>query len=309
MHTNTPTLTVEGLLGRTTVHVLHDSGPRTAVLLHGFPDTPASLGPFATALVAAGLAERVLAPTLPGFERATALALAEAPSPIAAAATHLAAVLDSVTPAAALVVGHDWGGVLAQLAAREDTRDTVISLAIPALGPTLANLVALPPISLTRRILTFLPRVDYMAALAAPQLGPRLLAAAGGPLPRHLWRRWSPDLTPAPTWLRAFDTVAAIPACRRAISALYRDLTRPSTWRVLAAAPPPALAVLGADDGCMPRSLAGLAGAHPTRVLGGVGHFLHLEAPDAVCRAIASVAATVDGPPVDGARHLVRVPT
>ncbi|MDF1522809.1 MAG: hypothetical protein P1P87_08325, partial [Trueperaceae bacterium] len=40
-------------------------GPATAVLLHGFPGTPAEVRPLAAALVAVGW--RVRAPLLPGF--------------------------------------------------------------------------------------------------------------------------------------------------------------------------------------------------------------------------------------------------
>jgi pimeloyl-ACP methyl ester carboxylesterase len=291
MHANTATMKVDGPLGRATVAVLHAAGPRVAVLLHGFPDTPASLGPFAGALVAAGVADRVLAPTLPGFEAETAPRLARAPAPISAAAHHVAALLDQLAPRGALLIGHDWGGVLAQLVAAERDAHTVVSLAIPPLGEVLEGLRTLSTPALLGRIAAFLPRVDYMAALAAPTLGPALLAVPGGPLPRHLWRRWSPGLTPAPGWLEAFDTVTSVPSCRAAISALYRDLTRPATWRAMAAAPAPALTLLGADDGCMPRSLGELAHGGETVVLGGVGHFLHLEAPAAVVTRIAALPA------------------
>jgi pimeloyl-ACP methyl ester carboxylesterase len=42
-------------------------GPATAVLVHGFPGTPAEVRPLAAALVAVGW--RVRAPLLPGFGR------------------------------------------------------------------------------------------------------------------------------------------------------------------------------------------------------------------------------------------------
>ncbi|WP_320669561.1 alpha/beta fold hydrolase [Patulibacter defluvii] len=99
---------ITGPDGRT--HVVADDGEGPlVVLLHGFPDTPHGWDPTARALVAAGF--RAVRPWLRGYHPATtvpgrpydALTIAEDPL----------SLLDALGERQAIVVGHDWGSVIA----------------------------------------------------------------------------------------------------------------------------------------------------------------------------------------------------
>lgn len=107
-----------------------DSGRgRPVVLFHGFPDTPHSYAGIARALDAAGF--RAILPYLRGYHRDTlvpgrpydALHLAE----------DAIRLLDALDLESAVLVGHDWGAMLAYGAAAmaPERVDAIVPIAIP----------------------------------------------------------------------------------------------------------------------------------------------------------------------------------
>jgi pimeloyl-ACP methyl ester carboxylesterase len=99
------------------------------VLLHGFPDTPHSWSELQTALVAAGL--RVSVPWLRGYHPDTIVAgRGYDPETLGRDAI---ALLDAIAAPRAVLVGHDWGALVAYVAAAlaPDRVHAIVTLAIP----------------------------------------------------------------------------------------------------------------------------------------------------------------------------------
>ncbi|MEM1416995.1 MAG: alpha/beta hydrolase [Myxococcota bacterium] len=242
-------------------------GGRPVLVLHGFPDLPTSFAPLLRALGDAGF--HATAPWLRGY----------APSPTGGDLDPRAVIdeLARAMPPRFDVVGHDWGAVLALgLAARHPARiGRVVALSVPHPGAFLPGLVRRPRQALRSR---------YMAFFQLPRLPERALRDGYA---RTLWRRWSPGLAWSPAieaHLR--DMEACLDASLPGPLAYYRRALRPEAvrdalgWRIDA----PLRYLHGADDGCIAASLAAgqrrfFRGPYAAKVLPGVGHFLHVEAP------------------------------
>jgi pimeloyl-ACP methyl ester carboxylesterase len=196
------------------------------------------------------------------------------------------------------LIGHDWGAVLGFVLASRFSKylTTYTSLAIPPLLDPLGGLGRHPAAVF---------RFDYIAAFQVPRLGERLLTSR--PLLDKLARRWSPTLTLPLTLTAEVDARYADPTVRREVLAYYRALFSPreltATWRLLAAPPAvPTLVLHGDADGCLPATTfpAALAAARrltatplTLATLPEVGHFPHLEAPDAVHLAWSTHVAAI----------------
>jgi len=253
-----------------------------ALLLHGFPDTPATWRHLAPRLADAGF--RVVTPWMRGyaptsvpddgaFDGAT----------LAADANRLHDVLGGDDDA--VLVGHDWGAHAAYAAAHAAPGRwrRVVTLAVPP-EPALEGLLTAP-----RQI----RRSWYMLAAQLPweRWAPqRALARI-----EDLWRDWSPgyqptaeDLDPLRASLRAPGGLAAALGYYRAMRERALRGDRPGEGGPVPTQP--TLYLHGDDDGCMGPEWVGpadavLRTANPASratLLPGVGHFLHLEDPDRV---------------------------
>ncbi len=252
-------------------------GPRLALLLHGFPDDADSMAPLAQRLVAAGY--RCAAP----FQRGYA---PSGPAPhgdyhLTALADDIATLVPALGYADALVVGHDWGAAAtyAAVAARPERIRRAVGLSVPPPVKLLGNL---------RRDPVQLRRSAYMARFQVPGAAARIRKGGFAEIDR-LWREWSPGWTPPPERLAAVKATLATPGCIEAAIEYYRALVprRPGDWvrarAVLRRPRRPLLVLAGRTDGCMgPGVYAGVSNL----VLLNGGHFLPLEAPDAVADAV-----------------------
>lgn len=248
-------------------------GPDVLVL-HGFPDHALGMRSLAEALATSGY--RAIVPALPGY--APSAVPADGDLSMAAVARDLVGLLDHLGIARAHVVGHDWGGIAGyRLGAEHAER--------------LASLTALAVchdagFAVRRRILREQQTGAYAWILAHASArveiagDPAFITAAASD--------WSPGLhrTDWPDVL----AVLTQPEVAAAVSSYYRtDIAGGA--RPCGVVEPPTLVIHGANDGCIgPALFAGLDAyfAQPltTIELPGIGHWPHLEAPDATVDAI-----------------------
>jgi pimeloyl-ACP methyl ester carboxylesterase len=274
-----------------TFHALTGGDPtgHPVIYLHGFPDHPPTATPFLTELCRSG--HKVLAPWLRGY----------APSPTKGAfdqKTLLGDVIELIdrwSPERPVdFVGHDWGSGLTCLAciAVPDRIASAVTIAVPH------------PLTFMRQLArpSQLRHSWYMGLFQIPGAG-WVVSARDLSLVDFLWRRWSPGFSLDPA--RRAELHRCLAASMPAPIKYYRQMLRPYTGarpRLRQLAQPittPLLQLHGADDGCvLPPSEDDshrFAGPHELRVLEGLGHFLHLEAPEAVAEQVATWCAEKSG--------------
>ncbi|MCM6774623.1 alpha/beta hydrolase [Nocardia sp. CDC159] len=256
-------------------------GP-VVVCWHGFPDHPATFGPLAERLVAAG--RRVVAPFLRGHHPATATELTYAGGiTLAADAAAVAAALD---PAGVDMIGHDIGaGAVARVAAAWPERlRRGITMAVPP-PATLPALLTDP---------AQLQRFFYIWLFQVPAVAEQILTA-NRDLIDYLWSTWSPGLDPGDHRIRIHRLYGDPTLLANALR-IYRANFDPALHdptlahlapKTEAPAPIPLLALAGANDGCIPPSAyatatSGLAPGSRLEIIDAAGHFIHLDQPDAV---------------------------
>jgi pimeloyl-ACP methyl ester carboxylesterase len=183
------------------------------------------------------------------------------------------------------LVGHDWGAVLTYGAclAAPDRIARAVTFAVPH------------PLTFLRRLATSTQalRSWYMAMFALPGAH-RVVAAGDLAFVDRLWRTWSPALTLDDA--RRAELHACLAASLPAPLAYYRSIVSPGLARRYAAlAAPirvPLLQLHGADDGCIlppgDRDAHRFAAPHAYECLSGLGHFLHLEQPEAIAARVAA---------------------
>ena len=266
-------------------HALAD-GPSDGPLvlcLHGFPELGRSWRHQLPALAAAGY--RAVAPDLRGYG-GTEL---QGPYDLRTLVGDVEGLVESLGSQRAIVVGHDWGGVVAW--------------SVAALRPSLVEkLVVLncpPPYDLARAMLRSpaqLRRSWYILFFQLPRLPERRMAEncaevvaralVGG---SHRRDAWSADE------LAAYRVAFARPGRAKAAidwyRASFRRSLRPGRRRGLPPVQAPTLVLWGAEDRFLGRGLADpdrlrrslVDGNEPTVVLiDDAGHFVQNEAPDRV---------------------------
>jgi pimeloyl-ACP methyl ester carboxylesterase len=264
------------------------------LLLHGFPQFWWTWRAQLTGLAAAGF--RVVAPDLRGY------GASDKPPrgyDLPTLSSDIAALVRALGERDAVVVGHDWGGLLGWTAAalhpRVVRRLVVVSMAHPRL--------------LRAGMADRRQRRAYRHALGfqVPRLPERRLTRVDDDPVADLMRRWA-----GPEWARSADFAAAVDryrAASRIPQAAYgameyyrwagRSQLRPDglryARRMAAPVTAPTLQLHGAADPyVLPRTARGsgryVAGAYEWRELPGIGHFPQEEAPDEVTRAITAWA-------------------
>ena len=264
------------------------------LLLHGFPQFWWTWRSQLTDLAAAGF--RAVAPDLRGY------GASDKPPrgyDLPTLSADVAALVRALGERDAVVVGHDWGGLLAWTTAalhpRAVRRLVVVSMAHPRL--LRAGLTDRRQRRALRHALGF----------QVPRLPERRLTRLDDDPVADLMQRWS-----GPAWTRTADFAAAVDRYRSAAripQAAYgameyyrwagRSQLRPDglryARRMAAPITAPTLQLHGAlDPYILPGTARGsgryVAGAYEWRELPGIGHFPHEESPQEVSRAIADWA-------------------
>ncbi|PUB31852.1 pimeloyl-ACP methyl ester carboxylesterase [Promicromonospora sp. AC04] len=266
-----------------TFHALQGGDPdgQPTVVLHGFPDHPPTAKPFLAELARRG--RRVVAPWLRGY----------APSPtagpfdFASLTGDVLALIDRWSPGRAVeLVGHDWGAMI--------TYDAVVT-APERIERAVALAIPHPLTFLSRPRPAQLRRSWYMALFQLPGSG-WMASARDLALIDRLWRQWSPGFSLDPA-LQA-ELHEHLRVSMPAPIKYYREMMRPgmlkAARRLSQPIEVPLLHLHGADDDCiLPPQVDDrhrFAAPHAMEVVPDVGHFLHIEAPEAIAERIAAWA-------------------
>lgn len=272
-----------------------EEGAPLAICLHGFPDSAHTWRHLLPALAGAGF--RAVAPWLRGY----------APTAVPADGRFQngAAVVDALQlhealggTADAVLIGHDWGARIATGAAAlgADRFRKVVTMAVPPAG------------AVGEGFLSFrqLKRSWYMFFFQSP-LADIVVGLDDLAFIDRLWEDWSPgylESTEDRAWVK--ESLAS-PANLAAALGYYRATLQPELQAPELAAeeaaistvpPQPHLYLHGVDDGCMGVEIAEKASVYLTvpgsqvELVPGTGHFLHLEAPEAVNRLIVDFVAS-----------------
>ncbi|MBS1121527.1 MAG: Alpha/beta hydrolase fold [Deltaproteobacteria bacterium] len=281
-----------------TFHAL-ELGPHKAPLLlwlHGFPDHPPTALPFLEHLTRS---HRVIAPWLRGYTPSPL----DGPYDLDTLAGDVLAMIEQLSPDAPIdLVGHDWGAAItyALCAVAPERVRRAVTMAVPH------------PLTLLRRLRSTsqMRRSWYMALFQIPG-SERVVRANNLAMIDHLWRTWSPGfLLDAP---RRTSLHACLDASLPAPISYYRAMLRPIVGfrararRIAAPLATPVLQLHGADDGCvLPPTLPLDDDRRFTQrelaIVPDVGHFLHLEAPDAIAgRVLTWLAPRARGQTVGSA--------
>ncbi|HEX2074177.1 MAG TPA: alpha/beta hydrolase [Geodermatophilus sp.] len=270
------------------------SGP-LVLLLHGFPQFWWTWRAQLPALAAAGF--RAVAPDLRGY------GASDKPPrgyDLPTAASDVAALVRALGERDAVVVGHDWGGLVAW--------------SVAALHPRSVRRLVVLDMAHPRRLRAAMAdrrqRRAWRHALGfqLPRLPERRLTRTDDDPVAELMRRWAgPDWTSTADFAEAVEryrSAARIPQAAYGSMEYFRwfgrSQLRPDGWRYVRrmAAPvtAPTLQLHGGLDPCvLPSSAQGsgryVAGAYEWRELPGLGHFPPEEAPELVSRAVAEWAA------------------
>lgn len=270
------------------LHVAEAGTGPLVLLLHGFPEFWWSWRHQLAGLADAGF--RVVAPDLRGYG-------ASDKPPRGYDAVTLAADVAGLVRALgerdAMIVGHDWGGLLAW----------TIGTLHPRVVRRLAVLDAPHPLRLRNALVTD-PRGQlrasrYVFGYQAPRLAESLLTRNDAEYVGTLFERWS-----GPAWRRSADYAEAVRRCREAVRIpktahcaleyyrwMLRSAVRPDGLRYAKSLSQPVTAPTlqlhgGLDGSLLPRTAQGsgryVAAAYEWRLLDGVGHFAHQEAPELV---------------------------
>jgi pimeloyl-ACP methyl ester carboxylesterase len=263
-----------------------EDGP-LVLLLHGFPEFWWSWRHQLVALGEAGF--HAVAPDLRGYGASDKPPRGYDAYTLSA---DVAGMVRALGASEADVVGHDWGGALAWSTA--------------TLHPGVVRrlvVVGMPhPLRLASALLTDARQrraSAYIGLFQLPRLPEARLRRYGGAYVGDLLRRWGGPGFPDPeTEARCREAMQVPPVAHTSLEWYrwaVRSLTRPSGLRyrrlLARGVGVPVLHLHGSLDGCLlPSTARGseqyVQAPYALRVLDGVGHFCHEEAPDVVTGAL-----------------------
>lgn len=256
-------------------------GERLALCLHGFPELWLSWRHQMPLL--ARLGYRVWAPDLRGYGRTERPAAAREYD-LEILMQDVAGLIDAAAPRETLLLGHDWGGIVAWYVALRRLRPLARLVILNAPHPAAAAEALRTPEQLRRSW--------YVLFFQLPWLPEALLGAGRARAIGEIFLRSSgrPDRFP-PEVLEAYRSAAAQPGALRAMLSYYRMVLRgPGVRHQGGLGHPvietPTLLIWGEADRALtpgiPRATRRHVGNLTLRVLPGVSHWVQQEAPETV---------------------------
>jgi pimeloyl-ACP methyl ester carboxylesterase len=271
----------------------HAAGPEdgpVVLLLHGFPDNPHTFGEQLRVLASAGY--RAIAPTLRGYESSSQPA--DGDYRIGTMARDVLAWIDDLDAEKVHLVGHDWGAAVTYIAGAlaPDRFHSLTTLAVPHL-PRMRNALLMAPVQILN--------TWYMRFFQLPWISDWAIERNDWAMLKWLSAIWSPGFSLSESeWSNRRETFET-PGVKQAMLAYYRQNASvgvllglfPSEAFHLTTVPVRTLAISGAEDGCMDTRMFDKlffeedfpAGFQILRIEG-AGHFMHLDAPQAVNDAL-----------------------
>jgi pimeloyl-ACP methyl ester carboxylesterase len=266
----------------TRLHVAESGDGPLVLLLHGFPQFWWTWREQLATLSAAGY--RVVAPDLRGYGGSD-----KPPRgyDLVTAASDAAGLIRALGEANAVVVGHDWGGLVAWTMAtyypKVVRRLAVISMAHPL---RMGSSVVTHPLGQGRRS-------GYAFGFQIPVLPEHSLVREHAQRVGQMLRSWSGPGWPDPETERRYRTAMCIPSVAHSALEYHRWFVRSRVrpdglryaQRMRAPIQAPTLHMQGALDTCVLPATARGSGRHVDgpyrwRLLDGAGHFPHEEQPD-----------------------------
>ena len=255
------------------------------LMIHGFPDEPATFDAQLVTLACAGY--HVVAPTLRGYEASSRPA--DGSYRLIDLAGDVTGWMDALEAESAHLIGHDWGATIAcaaAVAAPARVRSLVM-IAVPRLGDLFKAI---------RRDPRQLWRSRYMLQFQFGAVSDWWMRRHRGAAMLRLWQRWSPGWTPSQERIQSLRRRFSDPATVHAALTYYRqvldkktDKGRASASLVYGTVQAPAFALCGRNDACISAEIfegAMSPDAFPRGVVrytvAEAGHFPHAERPEIV---------------------------
>jgi pimeloyl-ACP methyl ester carboxylesterase len=267
------------------MHIREAGTGEPVLLLHGFPQSSREYARVIPLL--AGRA-RVIVPDLRGA------GATDAPAgryDLATMRGDLVALMDALGLERASIVAHDWSALAAFSLCLEhpDRVNKYVAIAVPP------PYIRMSP-ALLRPMVKAMPHLWFQYAVAAPGIGPRLLA--GGRQRLATWILRTFEVQPIPDEdVAAYLAVLRQPASARAGSALYRQLILPEFIKIIRGSyrgrrlQVPTLVLFGAEDQLIPKDAIRFqkddAPDLQLDFVPGGAHFLIDDQPEAVAHRVA----------------------
>ena len=283
--------------------LIEGESDKLILLLHGFPDDAKSYTHLMQNLSAAGY--MCAAPYMRGYyptsvpenvksSQFATIQIAD----LAEDCAELAKILKKkFNIKQVFLVGHDWGAIAAYGAVnfQPEIYSKAAMMSVPPGGTFLRNLIMNPG---------QFARSWYILFFQLPILPENTIENTHGEFIRSLWHSWSSNSEKFSDRISEVITTLSQPFALRAALAYYRGLLRPplnewARWNqsrelFLSNVKVPSLVMTGSDDNCIAKSMFESceldleSSGGKFKEIAHAGHFLPLEAPDAIAKELIS---------------------
>ncbi len=276
-----------------TIHALEEGKGPLIVALHGFPDLPISYRHQIPVLAKKGY--RVVAPYMRGYFPSDVES--EGPYEVAALAQDVLSLIDQLTGQPAILIGHDWGAIVARSAAilAPEKISKIVCMSVPTAANFGRALVSNPK---QQR------RSWYMFFFQLP-IAEMAIAHNDFEFIERLWQEWSPGWLYPKSVMNEIKKAFRQPSVLKAALGYYRSQFNPALHqpgladirkRLSDPIPVPTMYLHGANDGCIGvETTEGMESAFlrdfERHIISSAGHFVHQEQPEVVNELITRFLA------------------